>query len=94
MLFRSIALVGSETAALLVGSCRNGFLASRGYNQRAIPGGDEIIAPLERLLGPQRWAEATARGAAMDYDELLTVVIAALGDASSRVADPASDATS
>jgi predicted ATPase len=85
-----LARIGDTDAALSVGSSQSGFLAARGYDVVVLPGAQSVIAELETRVGQAHWAELTALGAAMDYDELLTAVIAALDRAREAFADAAS----
>jgi hypothetical protein len=72
-----------EAAAVLVGSSYAGLLA-RGYNVDDLPRAATAVQALGQRLGAQRWREATERGAAMDYDELLAFSVGALDDALRR----------
>ena len=72
-----------EFAAVYVGSSHAGLLA-RGHNVASLPGAETAVHALEQRLGAQRWREATERGAAMDYDELLAFSVGALDDALRR----------
>ena len=85
------ARAGSDdAAAVCAGSASNGFLTAA-HSLARLPGSDTVVPALERRLGPQRWREATERGAAMDYDELLAFVIERVGrrvEAQRRLAQP------
>lgn len=80
--FAAVALARAgvdDAAAVCVGSSRAGFL-SRNIQAFHPRGAQETFAEVERRLGPRRWLEATDRGAAMEYDELMAFVVDALDD--------------
>jgi predicted ATPase/class 3 adenylate cyclase len=72
------ALGEHETAAVFLGSLTSGVVArSGGVSPNEIPDQHDFVAALRSELGEARYTAATARGAAMSYDQASAFALAA-----------------
>jgi hypothetical protein len=73
------ALGERETAAVFLGSLSSGVVARRGgVSPNEIPDYDEFVTTLQSQLGQARYSAATARGAAMTYEQARVFALAAI----------------
>jgi tetratricopeptide (TPR) repeat protein len=73
------ALGERETAAVFLGSLTSSVVARRGgVSPNEIPDYNEFVTALRSELGEDRYAAATARGAAMTYDQASAFALAAI----------------
>jgi hypothetical protein len=74
-----VALAEHETAAVFLGAVTNDVLARpSGVSPNEIPDYDEFVTTLRSQLGDDQYAAATARGAAMSYQQASTFALAAV----------------
>jgi hypothetical protein len=74
-----VALGEYETAAAFLSAVTNDVLARRsGMSPNEIPDYDEFVTTLRSQLGDDRYAAATARGAAMSYEQASAFALAAV----------------
>jgi predicted ATPase len=73
-----VVLGENETAGVLWGAVTNGVLASS--NPRAPTENPEFVTTLRSRLGDDRYSTATARGAAMTYEQISAFALAAIED--------------
>jgi predicted ATPase len=69
-----------DTAAVFWGAVAQGVFAGlTALPANEIPGHDEIMATIQSKLGTDEYATATARGAAMTYEQINTFALEAIG---------------
>jgi predicted ATPase/class 3 adenylate cyclase len=74
-----VALGEHETAAIFLGAVTNGVLARRsGVSPNEIPDYNNFVATLRTQLGEDLHTAATARGAAMSYEQASAFALAAI----------------
>jgi predicted ATPase/class 3 adenylate cyclase len=74
-----VALGEHETAAVFLGAVTNGVRARRsGVSPNEIPDYNKFVANLRTQLGEDLYIAATARGAAMSYDQASAFALAAI----------------
>jgi hypothetical protein len=70
-----------ETAAVFLGEVTRGVVAgSFGISPNEIPNYNHFVTTLRSQLGDDRYAAATARGAAMTYEQICAFALAAIED--------------
>jgi predicted ATPase/class 3 adenylate cyclase len=76
-----VALGEHETAAVLLGAVINGVRARHsGVSPNEIPDHNKFVATLRTKLGEDLYTAATARGAAMTYEQITAFALSAVDD--------------